>query len=333
MIQAGHQPSDSLAVVYHYRGNAYLERGDTGHALADFAQAIRLNPDLPQNFYDRGRAYLAKHDNMHAIDDFDQVIKLNPDIPQAWDSRGVAYRGEGDMDRAGQDYERAIMLDPGYAPAFVHRGNLYADKADYDRGISDYDEAIRLDAKDAEAWYRRGEAYFRKTEYDRAARDLDRALMLDPANPNAVWRRTVTRFVMGQFAGSAQDAERTEKLTPDWLYGILWRYIAEARSNAAKPGQMLPYSAKLDLAKWPAPVLALYAGALTPEQVSIAAAKAADAKIRAGETCEAAFYIGELRILRNDPRGARESLQTAVKTCPHTFDEYHAAAAELSRLP
>ena len=331
VIQAGHETNESLAVVYHYRGNAYLDKGDTDHAIADFAQAIHLNPDLPQNFYDRGRAYLAKRDYARAIGDFDQVIKLNPDIPQAWDSRGVAYGAQGDQTRAGQDYDQAIMLDAGYAPAFVHRGNLYADKADYDPAIRDYDAALRLDGKDAEAWYRRGEAYFRKNDYERATRDLDQALMLDPANANAVWRRTVTRFVTGRFGEAAEDADRTVKLTSEWSYGILWRYIANARSDPAKPNRLLPYSMKIDLSKWPGPIVALYAGAVTAAQVSDAA-KAADAKSRTGEICETAFYIGELRLVRNDPNGARESLQSAVRTCPHRFDEYHAATAELARL-
>lgn len=331
VIKAGRETNESFAVVFHYRGNAYLERGDFDRAIADFAQAIRLNPALPQSFYDRGRTYLAKKDYRRAIQDFDQTIRLNPDIPEVYDSRGMAYYDEGDSDRAGRDFDGAIMLDSNYAPAFVHRGNLYSDKGDYDRSIQDYDEAIRLDKRDAEAWRRRGEAYFRKQDYARAAPDLDQALKLDPDNANAVWRRTVTRFALGQFGQAAQDAEHSVRLNPTWSYGLLWRYIANAKSGTAKPGILLPYNGKIDISKWPGPLLALYAGALTAGQVSDAA-KAAGGRTGAGETCEAAFYIGELRLLRNDPKGARESLQGAVRSCPHSFDEYYGAAAELGRL-
>lgn len=331
VIQTGRETNESLAVVFHYRGNAYLERGDFDHAIADFAQAIRLNPALPQSFYDRGRAYLAKKDYSQAIQDFDQTIRLNPDIPEVYDSRGKAFYDAGDPDRAAKDFDGAITLDSNYAPAFVHRGNLYSDKGDYDRGIRDYDAAIRLNSRYAEAWRRRGEAYFRKEDYARAAGDLDHALKLDPDNASAVWRRTVTRFALGQFAGAAQDAERAVKLNPAWSYGVLWRYISNAKSATAKPGMLRPDSGKIDLSKWPGPILALYAGVLTAGQVS-EAAKAAGGRTGAEETCEAAFYIGELRLLRNDPKGARESLQGAVRTCPHSFDEYHGAAAELGRL-
>ena len=331
VIQTGGEKNESLAVVYHYRGNAYLEQGDFDHAIADFAQAIRLNPNLPQSFYDRGRAYLAKKDYGRAIQDFNQTIRLNPDIPEVYDSRGVAYHDDGDMDRAGQDFDGAIMLDSNYAPAFVHRGNLYSDKGDFDRGIRDYDAAIRMDSRDAEAWHRRGEAYFRKQDYAHAAADLDQALKLDPGNAKAVWRRTVTRFALGQFAQAAQDADRSVKLTPEFLYGILWRYIANAKGGTAKQVMLLPYSGKIDISKWPGPLLALYAGALTAGQVSDAA-KATGGRIGAGYVCEAAFYVGELRLLKDDPKGARESLQGAVKTCPHTFDEYYGAVAELARL-
>jgi hypothetical protein len=115
---------------------------------------------------------------------------------------------------------------------------------------------------------------------------------LDAANANAVWRRTVTRFALGQFAEAAQDAERSVRLNPDWGYGILWRYIANVKSGTAKPG-VLPYSGKIDESKWPGPVLALYMGVLTAEQVSDAAVKAGGGKA-APDMCEATRWRSPL---------------------------------------
>ena len=48
-------------------------------ALADFDQAIKLDPRNPLPFYNRGLAYRDKGDTQHAIEDYDTALKLDPD--------------------------------------------------------------------------------------------------------------------------------------------------------------------------------------------------------------------------------------------------------------
>src|SRR6516162_2760697 len=55
--------------------------------------------DLAWVHLDRGVAWRAKGDNNRAIADYDQAIRLNPKLAIAYNNRGNAWRAKGD-DRA-----------------------------------------------------------------------------------------------------------------------------------------------------------------------------------------------------------------------------------------
>jgi tetratricopeptide (TPR) repeat protein len=105
---------------------------------------------------DRGLAYLKNGDNDRAIADYNEAIRLNPNYALAFANRGIAYHNKGDNDRAIIDYNEAIRLNPNYAPAFNNRGNTYRIRGDHDRAIADYNEAIRLHPQYAVALCYRG---------------------------------------------------------------------------------------------------------------------------------------------------------------------------------
>jgi tetratricopeptide (TPR) repeat protein len=108
------------------RGEAHYAKGDYDGAIADFSEAIRLDPKFAIAFSGRGLAYSAKGDHDRAIADFNEAIRLDPKSRIAFYNRGLAYDAKGDYDRAIADYTEAIRLDPKFAAAFDphchHRG-------------------------------------------------------------------------------------------------------------------------------------------------------------------------------------------------------------------
>ena len=60
------------------RGCQYGEKGDRDRMIADFTEAIRLNPKLRQAFSARARSTLAFGEFDKAIADFNEAAKLDP---------------------------------------------------------------------------------------------------------------------------------------------------------------------------------------------------------------------------------------------------------------
>jgi Flp pilus assembly protein TadD len=163
-------------------GRMHLAKGDYDLAIADFNEAVRLNPNYPEAFTNRGFVYLYKADYDRAIRDFGEAIRLRPSS-DLFANRGLAYFNKRDYERAIQDYGEAIGLSPNDAELFNDRGAVYAGKGDYERAIQDYGQALRLNPNYPAALNNRGWAYSQKGERERAIADYLAALKLKPEDP------------------------------------------------------------------------------------------------------------------------------------------------------
>jgi len=95
-------------------------------------------------YTNRGIAYRKKGEVDRAIADYDEAIKLNPNVAEVYNNRGVAYEKKGEVDRAIADYTKAIALDPNVALAYTNRGSAYYRKGEYERAIADHSKAIAI---------------------------------------------------------------------------------------------------------------------------------------------------------------------------------------------
>jgi len=142
LIQAGQYATGNLSTIYGNRGTAYSSKGDHDHAIQDFNEAIRLNPNNFRAYFDRGQAYNSKDDFDRAIQDFSEAVRLNTNDTSYYYSRGSAYYNKGDYDRAIQDYNEAIRLNPRFALFYEKRGDAYLVQSNLTAAIADFEHAI-----------------------------------------------------------------------------------------------------------------------------------------------------------------------------------------------
>ena len=217
------------------------------------------------------------------------------DLVRLYYNRGIEYDEKRDYDRAIADYNEVIHLDPIYAKAYCDRGNAWRNKGDLDRAIADYNEAIRLDPKDAGCYKNRGVANLYAGSLSRALADLNQASELKP-----------------------KDA-----------YTALWLDVVNKRSNL--PSHLPQVIAQLDMTRWPAPVIRLFLGQMTPDAV-LAAADDPNGMIKQRRVCEASFFSGELRLMQGTKENAAHLFRLAATDCPKTLIVWSAANAELKAL-
>jgi lipoprotein NlpI len=94
---------------------------------------------------------------------------------------------------------------------------------------------------------------------------------------------------------------------------------------------LLEHAAKLDLQKWPGPVIAMYLEKISTEALWNAT-RDANQKTQTERECAANFYIGEYLLLQNLKDQAVQRFQAALATRQTTLVEYASAKAELNRM-
>jgi aspartyl protease family protein len=169
------------AVAHKNRGDAYYNKKDYDGAIADYNEAISLDPSQVLThhvlaYVNRARSYFDKKDYDRAIADYSEAIKIDPKLAIAYNRRGLAYVNKRDLDRAFADFNEAINLNPNLAAAYNNRGIVHARRNDLDLAFADYSEAIRRDPNNAFAYNNRGLIYAKRYDYAGAIADYVEAI-------------------------------------------------------------------------------------------------------------------------------------------------------------
>ena len=155
-----------------------------------------------------------------AIADYNEAIQLDPGSALAYNGRGIAWRDKKDYDKAIADYNEAIRLDPGYAFAYYNRGVAFlltgSEKAgDDERKFLELEGWRGEHSQYAVLWgyfgsRRAGKAEAARRFLDEAAAKCD----------TAAWPYPVIRYLRGEIDQNAllAAATDTDKMTEARCY-------------------------------------------------------------------------------------------------------------------
>ena len=263
------------------QGTAHFKQGDVEAAIADFDEAIGLDPELAEAYYERGIAHsasavrrqdpadthnhqahthFAKGDYSRAIADFSEAIQINPTLAEAnhgrlLRNRAVAYRNQGLYDKAISDCNRVIRLDPGFAKAHHDRALAYRAKRDYDTAIKDCVTAVRLTSADAGRQYRRdlasiyrerGDARCDDGDYDKALADYNEALCLRPDWGIAYNQRGRVYGIIGKYDRAISDYTKSLELDTEYAHLYLFNRASARQKNGDYRGAIADLNAAID---------------------------------------------------------------------------------------
>lgn len=170
----------TLADILLQRGILQMDLGNDELAVADYSEAIRVDPQFAEAFYNRGIAHNKLKRYQLSVDDYTSAIKLF-EFASFYNNRGISNYDLGNYEAALRDFTDAIRLDPKHFNAYVGRSRVYGQvQKNYLRAIEDLDKAITIRPQLAQLYYLRGEFRNDLGQSAQAIEDFRQALRLDP---------------------------------------------------------------------------------------------------------------------------------------------------------
>ncbi len=145
-IPPGGMLSIKPTVTEFYRlinvGADLQNKGQHQAAIAEFKQALALDPEAFEVHNSLGLAYSAIGKHADAVAHYRKAAQISPEFPDAHVNLGTALVAAGKMREAIAEYHRALELDPSVAEAHASLGGILAEQGRMDEAIPHLQRAV-----------------------------------------------------------------------------------------------------------------------------------------------------------------------------------------------
>ncbi|MFN2510440.1 MAG: winged helix-turn-helix domain-containing tetratricopeptide repeat protein [Pyrinomonadaceae bacterium] len=173
----------------YWRGRLFLEKRNPQKAIAEFQQAINLDPNYALAYTGLADAYIWQASFTSDADSelyakaktaTDKALELDPNLADAHSSVGrIKYSYEWDWAGAEKSFRRAIELNPNNVNAHQFYARLLAIIGRYEEGLAEIHKARELDPRSADLGVPLYGILEKQGKYDEALKVLQSTLEMD----------------------------------------------------------------------------------------------------------------------------------------------------------
>ncbi|MGD1713089.1 tetratricopeptide repeat protein [Dapis sp. BLCC M172] len=203
------------ASVYYQRGNSYYSQRAYEKAIKDYTTAIKIKGNYNDAYYQRALVYYELDNNEKAITDLTQTLRINPNYTKAYNKRGQIYYEIGDYKNAIQDYSQSMRLNPKDSNTYINRGTARGTIGDRVGAISDYTQAIKFNPNDVQAYHHRGNSHLEMAKYQDAIADYARVLELKPDDSDAYTNKCSAYLNLANHQAAISNCNQAIKINPE----------------------------------------------------------------------------------------------------------------------
>ena len=221
------------ARIYLIKGKQHFSAGRYQEAIADYQQAIRLNPNFARAYVELGDAYRALERYEEAAEAFKKATRLE-DESCASCGLGVTYYKSGRYEDAEKAFKRAIELDPNDVCAYDWSGRMYYDLSRYQEAVEVFKQEIRLQPS-VSAYLFLGNAYVYSKQFGQGVDAYKQAIHLNP-DEMAYYQLGVAYEYLEQYGEAIEAYQQAIKLKPgdeQAHYGLGLAYLATGDQRSA----------------------------------------------------------------------------------------------------
>jgi tetratricopeptide (TPR) repeat protein len=199
--------------------NASLKKWEA--AVASYKQAVKIDPDYYEGYFNMADALRSKNELDEAIAYYKQAIKIKPKYAEAYNNMGNALKEKGDLDGAIDSYKKAIKVKPDYAEAYINMANTLSDKGEVKAGRGSYNKALEIKPDYAEAFNDMGVSLRNKGEINAAIDSCIQAIRIKP--DYAIYHNNLGVFLKekGDLDAAIGSYNEALKIKPDYAEAYL----------------------------------------------------------------------------------------------------------------
>ncbi len=164
------------AEMHMIMGGELGRQGDHSNAVAQYREAIRLNPALPGAHFELAEQMRTSSDaalNAQAEDEYKAALRVNQYDELSWRQLGGILAAKGDFKTAEEDYKKALALQPKDSDAKTGLAIVLISVNRTNEAISLLENAVKDDPTNVVAHYRLSTLYRRAGRAADAQHELD----------------------------------------------------------------------------------------------------------------------------------------------------------------
>jgi Tfp pilus assembly protein PilF len=199
-----------VGFVYNNLGIVYQLRGDQPHAIVQFREAIRLQPDNAAPRVLLGASLLATRQDTEATRELECAVKIQPDEPAAHLQLAHAYERTGNYAGLVEQYQTLHSLRPDDAEFLYQLGHAYLEQGEWCMR-----EIKKIDPKSVRLYLTQGENHRAQGKLDLAASAYKHAAQIAPELPGIHLELAQVYLQQGLAAEAQREIQEELAIVPE----------------------------------------------------------------------------------------------------------------------
>jgi len=196
------------------KGDEALAEKDLDLALAEFKQAVRLDPQLAEGHRKLGQVYKQTGQLARAADALETAVQIDPLDFAAMFDLGEVYRLLDNLTKAIRAYALACELEPREFEPRFRLATAYHQNGELESAIEQYDAALAINSGNAYAWSNLGAAHDSRGASYEAIRAYKRSLECNTNQPVVLVNLATVYLNQERFKAAARTLEAALRLAP-----------------------------------------------------------------------------------------------------------------------
>jgi len=197
--------------------NALLRMGRVDDAIAQFQEAMHIQPAFMQAHFCLGNVLMQQVKVDEAITQYQKAVQIEPDFALARNNLGSALLQKGRVDEAIALFQKALQLKTNYPEADYCLGNALLQKGRVDEAIAYYQKALQLNPDFALAQNSFGNALLQTGRVDEAIAHFQKAVEIEPNAAVAHYSLGAALVRIGRVDEAIIHFQDAAKILPNFL--------------------------------------------------------------------------------------------------------------------